>query len=89
MSFLGLYAVEYTEESKVRVMSTVGTALEPVREALIDMGVSTDHTVGGIMDSVPLSKNELHDLVCHCAGTEITGDTLANRFQALGVDNGI
>jgi hypothetical protein len=83
LKFGGLYLVAGTPIDKLRAVKVTGTAFEPVRMALVDAGLDTGDTVGDIMDAVPLTKPEVHELICECNGSEITGADLADRFGGL------
>ncbi len=80
--FGALYVqVEHTPLYQVRAISTVGTAFEPVVQALNAHGIATAPNVGSVMDNLDLTQHDVHDLVCHCLGAEIAGVEMARRLR--------
>jgi len=84
VQFGPLYEVEFKDtENEVRAMSIAGTPPEIADQVLSDAGIPTDGTVGGVMDGLPISRDNVHALVCNCLGEEITGEEAAERFTKL------
>src|SRR3989344_3378510 len=82
--FNALYVqIEYTPLAKLIGISTDGTALEPVVNALNARGISTENTVGSVMKNAELSQGDLHELVCHCRSPVVEGRTLAKRLRII------
>jgi hypothetical protein len=76
--------VEYLDEKTLSSLTTVGTALQPVVDALNVRGYATESNVGSLMRTTKLTQGNLHDLVCYChGGSQVLGQDLERRFTRL------
>ncbi len=83
-TFFAIPEVEYKADNVIRAFEAVkGNVLQPIVAALNSANVPTEPTLGSIMDNTGLLKAEVHDLVCECKGAEVTGITMAKRFNDL------
>ena len=82
--FNALYVqIEYTPLAKLIGISTDGTALEPVVNALNARGIPTENTVGSVMKNAALSQGNLHEIACHCRSPVVEVRTLAKRLRII------
>ena len=86
-----IYYVEGMDEEKVRAMSVSGTVFEPIDEHLRASGVPADGTVGGLMDTLGLSKDDVHNLACECHSADVDSQRAAYRLNKIihGEDQGL
>jgi|GEM_PF-3778366 len=81
--FNALHRIEYHAEPVIRTRDTQGTAFAPIVDVLNAAGVPTDQTLGAVMDNVPMTRGEAHELACDCNGHKMTGTAIAARLRTL------
>jgi hypothetical protein len=63
-----------TPLEQVRAMSTAGTVFDHIVNTLNKQGAETPRTLGGIMDTLDLTQDQMHHIACFCDhGETITG----------------
>ena len=75
--------VEHTDVAELDILSHEDTALGEMASVLRAHGEDVGPTVGDVRKHLELSKDNLHDLVCHCYGHEITGAEMARRLRVV------
>lgn len=80
-----LVEVENMDEERVRAIKTASTPFAAVEKHLAGLGYPIDGTVGSIMDTVELSKDDVHDIACYCHTTQtfVNAWALSARFHSL------
>jgi hypothetical protein len=81
--FTAIPDIEGTDEAKFAMLPTAGTILEPAVNALTAAGVHVEPTMGGLMNALGLSQQEVHELACECHGAEVSGAVMEYRFENL------
>lgn len=77
------HGTEYMDDSHLRSLVVAGTTLEPIDTALKAAGVSTDGTVGKLVDLQALDKGDVHALACDChtGVSRVDGELASLIFQ--------
>ena len=60
--------------NELRQTKVADTPFALADQVLSDEGVATDGTIGGMMDAIDISKDDVHALVCYCHGGEVSGE---------------
>lgn len=82
--FRTLMNVEGMAPDVLRAHPTAETPFEVVEKALAAEGYPTDGTVGGVMNIVPLTQDEIHHLACYCHyGDSINGVQFCANLRSL------
>jgi len=81
--YVPIWNIEDRQLEELRTIPTLGTAVEPMTDALKARGVETDGTLGGLMDAVGFTQDDLHKIVCHCHGAIVSGHQMAERLLKL------
>ena len=77
------HRLEDVPVEELREISTNDTVLEPLVRKLGEMGAPTPPTLGGVMDTLNLSRKSIHQLACYCHGHDILGNLMAYRLEVI------